>query len=251
MPTMNGQGWLKPTTIVTVVGTLLVLVALHSVPQRPGSGDLPAFPVGDSDARKKAFFSYLRPIVENRNARIRRQRAWLLGISKADALGWLDQWRLRRLAERYGVDLDSLSENEAFTVLKRRVDTVPVSLALVQAAKESGWGRSRFARQGNALYGERCFQAGCGMVPRERAAGRGYEVQSFANVGDSVESYLKNLNTHETYIALRKARHRLRELGQPVTGTKLARHLHSYSAGTDSYVQSLQALIRQNDLEDD
>lgn len=246
---LNGQGWLKPVSIVIAAGSVLTMAVLPLVPGPPGNGDLPEFPAGDTDARKKAFIEYLRPVIEHRNARIAREREWLLDATAAESWGWLDRWRMQRLARRYRVDMETLPEDEAFAVLMRRVDTVPASLALVQAARESGWGRSRFAREGNALYGERCFEAGCGMVPDARAAGSTFEVQAFATVGDAVDSYLRNLNSHERYIGLRMARQDLRKQGRRVTGTALAEYLESYSVRRDAYVQALQAMIRQNNLE--
>ena len=99
--------------------------------------------------------------------------------------------------------MESVGIEEAIGLLKRRVDKVPESLVLIQAAKESGWGRSRFAREGNALFGQRCHTEGCGIVPGARASRASFEVQSFETVGESVQSYIRNLNTHERYIAMR------------------------------------------------
>lgn len=246
---MHGQGWLRPVSIVLAAAGILVQTVVPLVPGWPGNEDLPLFPVGDVEARKSAFLAYLRPVVKHRNARIRRERAWLLDVSQQESLGWIGRWRFSQLAERYRVDLESSTFDDALATLERRVDIVPLSLALAQAAKESGWGRSRFARQGNALFGERCFIEGCGMVPRARAPGRTFEVQSFATVGDAVASYLGNLNSHKGYLEFRKARQRLRRAGKPVTGSRLAEYVDSYSVRRDAYVQALKAMIRQNGLE--
>lgn len=230
----------------TVAGLVLVVVGL--VPGAPGREDLPAFP-GDVAERKAAFFDYLRPVIGHYNGRIQRDRDWLLEVSADGSLGWLDRRRLRQLAKKYRLDTEAKQEQEIVSLLMRRVDTIPESLVLVQAAKESGWGRSRFARKGNALFGQWCYERGCGMVPKNRADGMRHEVAAFDTVGDAVESYLMNLNTHDNYLNMRMARHRLRQQGRPVTGSALAAHLGAYSERRSAYVAEIRAMIRQNDLE--
>lgn len=233
---------------VAAVAMALLLVPVLSVPH-PGRESLPDFTIENVKARKEAFFSYLMPIAEHHNARIREDRAWLLEISDEESLGFFEKRRLRRLAREYRVDLDAMSREDALVLLLRRVDVVPESLVLVQAAKESAWGRSRFAREGNALFGEWCFEQGCGMVPKARPAGRRHEVEAFETVHDSVQSYLRNLNTNKSYRDFRVARRELRQQGNALTGAALAEHLDSYSERGEIYTQEVKRMIVQNDLE--
>jgi Bax protein len=128
------------------------------------------------------------------------------------------------------------------------VDAVPVSLALAQAAKESGWGTSRFAREGYALFGERCFETGCGMVPRARRKGLSHEVTRFDSPREAVASYVRNLNTHPDYAEFRQLRAKLRQAPSPHPGIDLAGSLTSYSERREAYVREIREMIRFNGL---
>ncbi len=234
--------------LLFVAGT--TLLATWEKPH-PGAVDLPRLPTGDIAARKAAFFEFLRPVVRHHNERILEEREFVLSLAGRDKLGWLERRRFARLAQRYAVDLENLDYDSAYELLRRRVDIVPPALVLIQAAKESGWGRSRFARQGNALFGEWCFSEGCGMVPGRRAPGRSHEVRAFATVHDAVGSYMDNLNSHRSYRELRLARQEMREQGEELSALGLAAHLSRYSERGRAYVQEIRAMILQNGLEDD
>lgn len=248
---MIRQRWLKPALLTIAALVVLFVLVARLIPDKPGSESLPEFTQDSIDERKQAFFDYLRPIVRYYNERILDEREWLLKLADSGSPGWFQRRQLRELAEKYRVDMESLDEADVITVLRRRVDAIPESLVLVQAAKESGWGGSRFAREGNAIFGQWCFTAGCGLVPGNRGAGLRHEVQSFETAGESVESYLRNLNTHERYIGMRQARQRIRQEEREVTGSELAAHLDDYSERREAYVAELQAMIRQNNLESD
>lgn len=235
--------------LLVLVLQLLLVVAV--VPTRPGMGSLPRFDQQDIKARKAAFFDYLRPIARYHNERIAQDRAEIEALAAGGSPGWLDRRGIRRLAGKYGIDLEDTGYERALELLERRVDVIPESLVLVQAAKESAWGRSRFARGGNALFGEWCFTEGCGMVPDARPEGRVHEVQSFASVYDAVGSYMRNLNTHASYVDLRTARRRMRENGRRPSGIDLAEYLAHYSERRGAYVAEIKAMIRQNGLESD
>lgn len=217
----------------------------------PGASDLPPLPKNDIAARKEAFFDYLRPIVSHHNRRILHERRFIVSLEGKDELGWLERRRFERLARRYDVDLDALDHDDAYELLRRRVDVVPQALVLIQAAKESGWGRSRFARKGNALFGEWCFSRGCGIVPGNRAPGRTHEVRSFGTVHEAVGSYMDNLNSHRSYRELRLARERMREEGEELSALRLAEHLSRYSERGQAYVREIRNMIVQNGLEND
>ncbi len=236
-------------------GAALLLVAglftvTHFLTAPPDAGPLPEFPDENISARKQAFFEFLRPIARDHNDRIREDREELLALAAKESLGFFDRRRLAGLAEKYSVDIEELDDDEALALLQRRVDTIPEALVLVQAAKESGWGRSRFAREGNALFGEWCYSEGCGIVPGARGEGRTHEVRAFDTVYDAVGSYIRNLNTHRSYLDLRIARQAAREGGEAPSAFRLAEHLSRYSERGDVYVREIQNMIRQNELED-
>ena len=155
------------------------------------------------------------------------------------------EW-LHELAERYRLDKLRI-EDQAFSVrLLRNVDTLPVSLVLAQAANESGWGTSRFALEGNNLFGEWTYAKGTGMVPRERKPGATHEVRLFNSLQSSLRSYMHNLNTHRAYTGLRKIREQLRNAGQRPDGPSLARGLHAYSERGSAYILDIEQMIRDN-----
>jgi len=246
---MFRRRWAHPALLAIVAFAVAFVFVTWLIPDRPGSEDLPEFDQENVDERKQAFFDYLRPIVRYYNERIAEEREWLLDATESGPPNWLARRRLRELAERYRIDMESVGLEETIELLWRRVDTVPESLVLIQAAKESGWGRSRFAREGNALFGQRCYEEGCGIVPGARTEKSMFEVQSFETAAQSVESYIRNLNTHDRYIVMRRARHQLRQRGADVSGTELAAYLDDYSERGPAYVAEIQSMIRQNDLE--
>lgn len=246
---MIRRRWAHPALLAIVAFAVAFVFVTWLIPDRPGSEDLPEFDQENVDDRKQAFFDYLRPIVRYYNERISEEREWLLDATESGSPNWLQRRRLRDLAERYRIDMESVGIEETIELLRRRVDTVPESLVLIQAAKESGWGGSRFAREGNALFGQRCYGEGCGIVPGARSGKSTFEVESFDTAGESVESYIRNLNTHERYIAMRRARQQLRQRGADVSGIGLAGYLDDYSERGPAYVAEIQSMIRQNDLE--
>jgi Bax protein len=199
--------------------------------------------------RKERFFAFLRPIIEQENARVLEDRRRLEQLAAEGDPGWRDRRWLHGLAEDYGLDPEEYEDDTLMTALLRRVDAVPVSLALAQAAKESGWGTSRFARKGNNFFGQWCYEPGCGLVPRARGEGRSHEVRAFDSPRDAVASYLRNINTHPGYRELRRARAGLRAAGKPLSGLVLAEQLHRYSERGQPYVEEIKGLIRYNDLE--
>jgi uncharacterized FlgJ-related protein len=148
-----------------------------------------------------------------------------------------------------GTPLSRASVYNALAALLQRVDTLPVSLVLAQAAIESGWGTSRFAREGNNLFGQWCFDPGCGLVPAARRTGARHEVAAYASVNDSIDAYLLNINTHSAYRDLRELRARARAEGREPTGLELATGLRSYSERGELYVQDVRSIIRGNGLD--
>lgn len=207
--------------------------------------------IRDTSARKAAFFAYLTPLVERENQRILALREQLAKLSKRAKSGELrgrDRRQLAEWAQRYGVEEGPLEQT--LDRLDRRINIIPPAMVLAQAASESAWGTSRFAREGNNYFGQWCFKAGCGIVPKRRAAGAFHEVTRFASVQDSVSAYFHNINTHSAYHGLRLLRQELTARGEPLTGYELVGKLLSYSERGEPYIEELRTLIRFNQLEE-
>jgi len=223
------------------------------VAELPDVGPLPDFAaIRDVNVMKSAFFDYLLPVVEAQNSWILDNRNYLLELrdrlEAGGALQEADKIRLEVLAERYRVELSEAMDAADITVLLLRVDIIPPSLALAQAASESGWGRSRFAREANNLFGEWCYREGCGLVPERRIAGAQHEVTWFDAVPDAVDSYFRNLNSHPSYEPLRQLRAEAREDHDFLLGTHLIDGLEMYSERRGAYLEELRVMIRINRL---
>lgn len=236
--------------LVLIGGALLVLAAVGFAPPERS---LPDFDLdGPVEARKQAFFAYLAPRIVDANAEVRVQRQRLLALEQellsGSRPGWWDRRWLQRLARHYELDPEA-QESVATLVaeLKLRVDTVPPRLALVQAAIESGWGRSRFARQANNLFGHWCFEEGCGLVPRARNEGARHEVADFATVRQAVARYLHNLNTHPPYQPFRELRADARASGRSLDPYRLLGGLVQYSERREAYIEEVREALRTNE----
>ena len=196
--------------------------------------------------RKAVFLRYMLPYVLQANKHVRQQRIRMLSlqpmVEKGQPLVLEEAMWLKALCEEYRVKPCD------FVGLSPRVDTVPVSLALAQAAIESGWGRSRFAQEGNAPFGQWTTKNHAGMVPKERKAGMTHKVRSFKSLSKSAESYLRNLNTHRAYKGFRDLRASFRRDKAPVDSCAIAGTLLKYSEKGKAYVDLLRHIIEKNDL---
>jgi Bax protein len=201
----------------------------------------------DVTEKKAAFFSYVYSRTVLINSRILLQRWHLQGLQAKDELSEEDINWLAAQAERLRVDEENGGE-EMFQRLLRRLDTIPPSLVLAQAANESAWGMSRFARQGNNLFGQWCFTRGCGLVPQNRPEGASHEVASFRSAYHSVRAYVENLNRHPAYDKLRVLREKAHQRGKYPTGSELAAGLGQYSERGQEYIDELRSMIRYNNL---
>ncbi len=214
---------------------------------------LPDFSQYKSVRKKKAaFFAFMLPMVELENDRLMRRRDRLLelqgSLQQGNSLLASDKQWLKKWAKKYNVDTDGYKPKQIIAQLIIHVDTIPASLALAQSANESAWGTSRFAVEGNNLYGQWCFSKGCGMVPNGRPEGESYEVASFDTPLDSVVSYMHNLNAYSAYVELREIRTDLRAKDAPLLGSVLAEGLMSYSTRGEEYIKELRQMIRVNRL---
>lgn len=202
--------------------------------------------------KKRLFFLSLLPMALMINEEIALQRHSLLTITDrlnaGETLTVAEKAELLRLASSYDLDADPLTDRNARQELLKRVDGIPESLLLAQAANESAYGTSRFAKLANNLFGEWTFTPGTGLVPDDRPEGASYEVRLFPNIMASLRSYVRNLNTHWAYTELRELRQQLRQQNLPVTGMQLAAGLELYSERRFDYVEEIRNIIRFNRL---
>ena len=193
--------------------------------------------------RKEFFIQIVLPLIleENKNIKLDRKRLFSI-INKNNNSSSEKRW-LEKKYKQYGIPSRDLS------ILKRRMDIVPVSLALAQAAKETGWGTSRFAQQGNALFGQWTW-SGEGLKPKDAEKNEGHKVMKFNVLQASVRAYQRNINTHSSYEDFRLARAKLRDLGEPLDSMILSEYLDKYAETGNEYVKVLQKIIQQNNLKD-
>jgi len=215
------------------------------------SSEIPDFSaISDMEERKKSFFEFVRPMIETENARVLEKRERLLDLYKQyrekiifsmEEKEWLEE-----LKAKYRVNGNFNDPELVWIELIRRVDVLPIELALTQAAKESGWGISRFARGGNNIFGQWCFQEGCGMVPVNREEGATHEVQKFGSVSESVRSYIHNLNTNTAYDEFRHLRFEQRRTGKRLDGYSLVSGLPRYSERGEVYLEEIRDMMLAN-----
>ena len=204
--------------------------------------------------KKEFFFQSMLPLALLGNQEIRQHRRtvdYLLALHDAgETLSLHQHEELIKIQNYYKVPGDILNDPGARKIMLRRVDIVPPSLILSQAANESGWGMSRFAQHANNIFGEWTFRPGTGLVPEERPDGEIYEVKRFPDLFASIRSYLRNLNTHSAYRSMRIMRQKMRLNGKPLTGYDLASEMRFYSTRRDEYVDEIRDMIRSNSLDD-
>lgn len=203
----------------------------------------------DVKAKKAAFFGYLLPIVRAHNDHVLELRRQVILLSVKPALSDEESAWLATLAAHYRVEASNGFDETFWQTMKRRVDVVPASLALAQAANESAWGTSRFATKGNNLFGQWCFSAGCGLVPKARNAGASHEVAKFPAPSRSVRSYIHNLNVNSAYKDVRIIRAEQRAEDGTFSGLQLAEGLARYSERGQAYIDEVQSMIRSNNLQ--
>lgn len=199
--------------------------------------------------RKQAFFNYLNPIIEEVNRSLLEHRNKVIFLSQKSQLNIRDRRWLKHINEQYNAYVFDEHNQKHWSALLDKIDIIPAALVLAQSAKESGWGTSRFAREGNNFFGQWCYNAGCGMVPEKRDRDANHEVAKYKSMKESVASYIKNLNSHPAYKDLRKIRKHLRKTKKAITGYHLATGLKHYSERGQLYVKEVQTLIRNNKLD--
>lgn len=242
---VNYKKYMYPMVIIT--GLSILLAAVIAWATAPAVPDFSKYPQGNE--RKQVFFNYFRPLIEKQNQSVDVVRARLKNwYSERHKLSPFAQTQVRTLARDYGLMKFDISNDQHWQALFGRADIVPVSLALAQAAIESAWGTSRFARGVQNYFGQWCFSKDCGMVPLNRAPGANHELEGFSSPQAAVASYVHNLNTHRAYEPFREIRARLRSENKPLSGMELAGGLTHYSALGVKYVRKLRILIKNNRL---
>ncbi len=199
--------------------------------------------IANTKKRKEMFIKIVLPLIVKENTKIRIDRKRLFEILNKDRNTEIEKKWLEKKFKQYGV-----KQNDLYT-LKIRMDEIPTSLAIAQAAKETGWGTSRFALKGNALFGQWTW-SGEGLRPKKAEEGQGHKVMKFNSLQLSVRAYLRNLNTHSSYKDLRKIRSKLRNNKEPLDSLILSLYLDKYAEIGSQYVDVLQKIIKQNSLKD-
>ena len=193
--------------------------------------------------KKETFIKIVLPLIVAENEKILDDREKLKVISEKKFTSDLEKQWLRQKLLEYKVKKGNLDE------LMRRMDMIPVSIALAQAAKESGWGTSRFALEGNAIFGQWTWD-GQGIAPLKRDGDKNHKILKFPILRASVKAYKNNLNTHKSYLKFREKRNSLREKNKKITGLALTGTLKNYAQTGSEYTKILNQIITQNRLSD-
>jgi Bax protein len=201
--------------------------------------------------KKQQFINELLPYIEQENRRLMVLRARveriIAIIENSVPLAESEQQQIISLAKKYRVNDNPLQNESARKELLRKIDLIPASLSLAQAANESAWGKSRFAREANNLFGIWTYDETKGLKPQSREEGKTHLVRIFDDFGESVRYYMYTLNSHPAYEKLRDIRQQLRASSHVIDGHALAAGLEKYSAKGEMYIDLIQDLIRQNE----
>ena len=199
--------------------------------------------IKSTNKRKETFIKIVMPLILIENEKIIEDRNKLFKILSKQSNSMGEKVWLKRRFKDYDIKGEDISE------LKLRLDIIPTSIAIAQAAKESGWGTSRFALEGNAMYGQWTW-GGDGIEPSQKDKKKEHKILKFPKLQSSVSAYMKNLNTHRGYSEFRKERSKIREKNKTVEGIDLVKYLYNYAQTGSEYVKILKKIIEQNDLTD-
>ena len=199
--------------------------------------------IENTQKRKKLFIQIILPLIIEENNRIKLNRIKLFSILNKNHNSNSEKKWLDEKFKQYGV------MNKDLSTLKIRMDMIPVSLAIAQAAKETGWGTSRFALEGNALFGQWTW-SGEGIKPADADNNATHKIMKFKILKSSVRAYQRNLNTHSGYKEFRLARAELRDKKRNLNGLILATYLNKYAETGKEYVKIIKQIIQQNNLTD-
>ena len=199
--------------------------------------------IKDTKLKKETFIKIVLPLVVAENDKILDDKIKLKRITSKKMTTDKEKSWLRLKLREYKV------KNSDITELNKRMDIIPVSIALAQAAKESGWGTSRFALEGNAIFGQWTW-TGQGIEPLNKGKNEGHKILRFPILRASVKAYKNNLNTHKGYSEFREKRHSIRKRNKAIKGLDLTDTLDRYAQTGKKYTDILEQIIKQNDLSD-
>ena len=200
--------------------------------------------LGNTKQKKNLFIQIVLPLILAENKKITDDRKKLFNIVSKNFNTIGERTWIKRRFKEYKVEDSDLAE------LKTRMDIIPASIAIAQAAKESGWGTSRFALEGNALFGQWTWSKSAGIEPIDQDEDKNHKILAFQILRASVKAYKNNLNTHNGYKEFREARAKLRQEEKKVTGLDLSKFLNRYAATGKEYTKIIEKIILQNELTD-
>jgi len=192
--------------------------------------------------KKETFLQILLPLIVAENEKIKKDRKYLFKIIKENESEESRRW-LNKKYKAYKVSDKNIQK------LIEKIDIIPTSIALAQAAKESGWGTSRFALEGNAIYGQWTWN-GDGIEPLEKTKDQNHKILKFPLLRASVKAYINNLNTHNGYKSFRAKRAKIRKQNKKLVGVELIHELDNYAQTGKEYTKILEQIINQNDLDE-
>jgi len=199
--------------------------------------------LGDTKKKRELFIRIILPLILDENKKITNDRKKLFKILRKNFNTIGERVWLKRRFKEYEIDDGDLAK------LKMRMDIIPVSIAIAQAANESGWGTSRFALEGNALFGQWTWSKK-GISPKNKDPDASHKILQFQVLKASVRAYKNNLNTHNAYKEFREARAKLRQDNKEIIGTELTKYLQRYASIGEKYVRILDDIIEKNSLTD-
>ncbi len=199
--------------------------------------------LGNTKKKRELFIKIVLPLILDENEKISQDRKKLFKILGKNFNTVGERVWLKRRFKEYKIEDRDLSK------LKMRMDIIPVSIAIAQAANESGWGTSRFALEGNALFGQWTWSKK-GISPKNKDPNKSHKILQFQILKASVKAYKNNLNTHNAYQEFREARAKLRQNGDQINGLELTKYLKNYASIGEKYVVILESIIEKNSLTD-
>ena len=208
--------------------------------------------IQDVPTKKKLFYLVTLPLIYNSNTSIMQERRMVINIEKKftrKKLNKNETDEIIRLSKKYKLDYSEIN-TKLFRKLKQRINIIPVSLALGQAIIESGWGQSRFATEGNALYGQWTTSEDKGIIPQDRDEDKTHAVLKFKNLSESVEAYMFNINTHQAYYNFRVIRRIDERIKYTDPISMKVKYLAAYAEIGDKYVDKLELIIASNNLQE-
>lgn len=203
------------------------------------------YEITDVQESKKAFVEYLLPIIKTENEKIEQERELVEGMFSKSIFEWtkLEVLKISKLAKKYKIK--SIYDMSKF---QKRVAPIPVSLVLAQAAVESGWGKSRFVKDANNVFGHWTFGK-MGIVPKARDSNKKHKLKLFKNISESVATYMLNLNRNHAYREFRSERYAHLHNGRDFTGDVAAEKMRRYSQIGHEYVRIIKNVIEENELQ--